>query len=488
MKYTTIFMMLILSVAAMASNDELYILGVVRNATTNNLTESYQNIYLNITNATTGALVYSQTQNDQYIDDGVYHTTFDSITNHWWFSPEVNFAIKIGNDHYPTTSVIPVPQAHYAYASNDSRYLGGIASSEYVTTTTYPNLDTDSTDDLDITIITALDLYNGSQVNSSIDNKMIVGYFSDISNFTGTLTNEKICRYNSGTGEIDCDYTDLTGGGGGTGLWDNYADDWHRLNQSRTTNEDVDIERLNASNITAQNAIFKGEAWFDDVLGYSNVRLGAYEGVARSGRIIFEYKSTENTIWQIDNGGDNLRFLNNSEVFGRINKSGFVTEYDFCIDSGNCLSDALNYDTRLNSTINQSIDLRVTVSLLQNLLDTVYQTVGNYATHLFLDTNYYNKTQVDASFTALPNVTMQNINDSVGNWSQFLETYPNIDTDSTDDGAGSMTNHTDINQSQIFAEQLIQIGQLYMNGTHTCWDYPTLAHCTYYNTTHLITT
>jgi hypothetical protein len=30
------------------------------------------------------------------------------------------------------------------------------------------------------------------------------GYFNDIGNFTGTLTNSKYCTYNSGTGEIDC--------------------------------------------------------------------------------------------------------------------------------------------------------------------------------------------------------------------------------------------------------------------------------------------
>lgn len=35
--------------------------------------------------------------------------------------------------------------------------------------------------------------------------------------------------------------------------------------------------------------------------------------------------------------------------------------------------------------------------------------------------------------TGLPNVSMQQINDSIGNWSQFLATYPNIDTDSTND-------------------------------------------------------
>jgi len=38
-----------------------------------------------------------------------------------------------------------------------------------------------------------------------------VGYFSDIVNFTGTLTNAKACIYDSGNTEIDCDTTLTTG-------------------------------------------------------------------------------------------------------------------------------------------------------------------------------------------------------------------------------------------------------------------------------------
>lgn len=38
---------------------------------------------------------------------------------------------------------------------------------------TYPNVDTDSTNDLDLNTVTALDLRNGSQVNASIANKLI---------------------------------------------------------------------------------------------------------------------------------------------------------------------------------------------------------------------------------------------------------------------------------------------------------------------------
>jgi len=41
-----------------------------------------------------------------------------------------------------------------------------------------------------------------------------LGYYNDISNFTGTLTNDKICIYDSAQGIINCTYTDQTGAGG----------------------------------------------------------------------------------------------------------------------------------------------------------------------------------------------------------------------------------------------------------------------------------
>jgi hypothetical protein len=39
-----------------------------------------------------------------------------------------------------------------------------------------------------------------------------VGFFDDITNFTGAKTNDKICTYDSTSGEINCTYTDIQGG------------------------------------------------------------------------------------------------------------------------------------------------------------------------------------------------------------------------------------------------------------------------------------
>ena len=48
--------------------------------------------------------------------------------------------------------------------------------------------------------------------NTNWDNSY--GFYNDITNFTGTLTNDKICVYDSSQGIINCTYTDQTGAGG----------------------------------------------------------------------------------------------------------------------------------------------------------------------------------------------------------------------------------------------------------------------------------
>ena len=55
--------------------------------------------------------------------------------------------------------------------------------------------------------------------NTNWDNSY--GFYNSISNFTTTLTNGKICIYNSTTLKIQCDYTDQTSAGGGYTTIDN---------------------------------------------------------------------------------------------------------------------------------------------------------------------------------------------------------------------------------------------------------------------------
>jgi hypothetical protein len=99
--------------------------------------------------------------------------------------------------------------------------------------------------------------------------------------------------------------------------------------------------RVYNKNFTANNGIFIGDGYYDITLGLPNARLGGYDSTPiYSGRLILEYFDGLglNTVWQVDNGGNSLRFFDDGTVYGRVNESGFGTEYDYCITNGNCLS------------------------------------------------------------------------------------------------------------------------------------------------------
>lgn len=126
-----IMFILLCATISLGATDEIFIHGIVRNATTNNLSTMVADIFLNITNTTSGKLVYSQTQSNQLIDNGVYHTVFDAI-DHGWFLYPVSFTLKIDNDVFTQKTMVPVPVSHAAYVANDSKYLGGQSPSYYL--------------------------------------------------------------------------------------------------------------------------------------------------------------------------------------------------------------------------------------------------------------------------------------------------------------------------------------------------------------------
>jgi len=151
MKTIMILMALILCCGvAFAAPSEIFIHGVVRNATNNSLYEGTQDINITLLNGT--KVILSQTKASQHIDDGVYHTVFTSMV-HSWFLTLTNFTIKIGSVVFPSQQFIPVPIAHAAYVANDSLYLNGQVSSFFL----------DSTDAIAIN-------------NSMVDNESIKDY------------------------------------------------------------------------------------------------------------------------------------------------------------------------------------------------------------------------------------------------------------------------------------------------------------------------
>ena len=128
----------------------------------------------------------------------------------------------------------------------------------------------------------------------------------------------------------------LTGAGGNASWNESFATSLYVPYEGATKNIN-----LSHNNLTAGYGLFIGEIGLDanpnGLFGYPNTRVGTDGHV--SGRIGFEYElGGANSLWQIDNGGDHLRFFNDSHVFARINKSGISSTEDVCLNDGSCLS------------------------------------------------------------------------------------------------------------------------------------------------------
>jgi hypothetical protein len=141
-------MFIIMSTLVYAGLDEIFIQGVVRYPGNNSLVDDTQDIFINITNSSTGTLLYSQTQSSQDIDSGVYHSVFDGI-EHDWFLNDVSFNIKIGSDTFTEKEFIPAPMCHAAFVANESSYLNGYTAADLLDDTTIGNCSvTDSCDNI----------------------------------------------------------------------------------------------------------------------------------------------------------------------------------------------------------------------------------------------------------------------------------------------------------------------------------------------------
>lgn len=69
-------------------------------------------------------------------------------------------------------------------------------------------------------------------------------YFDSITDFTGTLSSGKICRWDGS--EIDCDYTDQLGSGSGTNYWA-VSGDWMYANETAGGKPNINVTAINAS-------------------------------------------------------------------------------------------------------------------------------------------------------------------------------------------------------------------------------------------------
>ena len=157
--------------------------------------------------------------------------------------------------------------------------------------------------------------YTKTEVNNKLG-----PYFNDISNFTGTKTDTKICTWDEGNSEIVCDYTDQTGASGSTKKGDGiylYNDtDTMYLNDTKL-NQTIDLRDQDTN----------------------------CSGDGSCTNIVYDSETTD---WDKDTSNDITTLTEGSNI----TISG----------SGNSRTIAVN------------------TTSLKNWLDTIYQAIGNYLT------------------------------------------------------------------------------------------------------------
>ena len=160
---------------------------------------------------------------------------------------------------------------------------------------------------------------------------------------TGNITASNLC-YSNGSGCINYSTPDL----------------WANVSGTATYYNNVNItENLSVGG----SGTFSGEIGNKSkLLGYSNVRIGAYSGALGWGTILFESNVPlgADTVWAIDNGGDNIRVYNPTSGYAkfRINDTTIIAgevvagrEVDWDITGDTLARGDINQTTG-NATIN----------------------------------------------------------------------------------------------------------------------------------------
>jgi hypothetical protein len=205
--------------------------------------------------------------------------------------------------------------------------------------------------------------------NLSIDDIQAQAYFDNIANFTETLTQGKICIYD--TGKINCNYTDLTGESNGEPLWD------------------------------------------------GNSSLVVY--------------TTDTTNWDKSTADDYTSTNFTANFDANANVSSFYTAYKWGDWHTNASAQQLLIDAKLSATgsgatlknVNESDTLALAkIDTLVNLsFADINESQGNWSQD---KTSYFTSAIVTAMFAGMNNVSMVQINDSYGNWSQDKAAYAKL--------------------------------------------------------------
>ena len=277
----------------------------------------------------------------------------------------------------------------------------------------YPNIDTDSNDDLD-----TAKLDNGSIVRSHnttwVTDKLINNCSVDTSCDAITYDNE-----------LDY-YTDSDIGGDETAFdgWD--KDSSNDLDLASVVSLDLVNGSYVNDSITAHNASIKSYIDAQDHSANCSVDQSC-------DTIIYTTDKLGNTTAEIRAQFGNSSNITYDESTGTFYYNGSVgtgTSFDpSTIDYVNHTQ--LGNDTIVRSHNTSWIGVTVDATFVDNLFtDDLTSDDSNSTSDIWSAIS--NQTW-DTRIDTIENFTIQEINDSFGNWSQYLASYPNIDTDSSND-------------------------------------------------------
>jgi hypothetical protein len=197
---------------------------------------------------------------------------------------------------------------------------------------------------------------------TEFDNASIVrskaGLFSNLTNFSQDLTAAKICIFNDTNHRLQCDYTDLTGGG----LWSNVSGvatyyGSANITENLTVNGTVQALRFNGSNLTLSDYLYAETALINYLTVYTKLSMQLWERFG--GDAIIDLQNPALTTLYLKNnfiGG----YVANLNVEGAIYSNGSL-----CTGATCYLLSTLNYtlsNQSVRDLVNNSGTYNITIN------------------------------------------------------------------------------------------------------------------------------
>ena len=156
---------------------------------------------------TGGSSLYESNQTLTTDSNGLVSVTLKDVDLN--FSSDYYLGVIVGSDA-ESTPRINLTDIGNAIRSNETEYFNGLSSDSYLNDTDFGSAGLMKTDGSG-SYSSITDASSNWNTAYGWGDHALAGYFTDISNFTGTLTNAKWCVYDSANTEIDCNVEPVIG-------------------------------------------------------------------------------------------------------------------------------------------------------------------------------------------------------------------------------------------------------------------------------------